>query len=253
MNSISNTPLSIIIGKPAAQFTRADIIKLVEKYAIRMINFMYPVADGRLKTLNFVMSDIEYLQSVLTCGERVDGSSLFPFIEAGNSDLYVVPRYRTAFIDPFAELPTLCFLCSYFNKDGERLDGSPDYTLHKAAAAFTERTGMVFEAMGELEYYVVADGETAPGMAMFPAVDQKGYHESAPFAKFNDFRAECMYYIALAGGKVKYGHSEVGNFALDGKLYEQNEIEFLPTGVEQAADQLVIAKWIMVPLVKTAR
>ncbi|HQQ12830.1 MAG TPA: glutamine synthetase, partial [Bacteroidales bacterium] len=28
-------------------------------------------------------------------------------------------------------------------------------------------------------------------------------------------------------------------------IYEQNEIEFLPTNVEDAADQLVIAKWIM--------
>jgi glutamine synthetase len=245
MNTITNTPLTNIIGKPAAQFTRADILRLVEKQGIRMVNFMYPAADGHLKTLNFVPDSVEYLQSILTCGERVDGSSLFPFIEAGNSDLYVVPRYRTAFIDPFAELPTLCFLCSYFNKDGERLDGSPDYTLHKASAAFTERTGMTFEAMGELEYYVVAGEETAPGLAMFPAADQKGYHESAPFAKFNDFRAECMYYIALAGGKVKYGHSEVGNFTQDGKLYEQNEIEFLPTAVEEAADQLVIAKWII--------
>ncbi len=84
-----------------------------------MVNFMYPAADGRLKTLNFVITNEEYLNSILTCGERVDGSSLFPFIEAGSSDLYVIPRLRTAFIDPFAELPTLCFLCSFFDKDGQ--------------------------------------------------------------------------------------------------------------------------------------
>jgi glutamine synthetase len=32
---------------------------------------------------------------------------------------------------------------------------------------------------------------------------------------------------------------------LDGKNYEQNEIEFLPVAVEQAADQLMIAKWVI--------
>jgi glutamine synthetase len=37
----------------------------------------------------------------------------------------------------------------------------------------------------------------------------------------------------------------VGNFSLDGKNYEQNEIEFLPVAVEQAADQLMIAKWVI--------
>ena len=80
---------------------------------------------------------------------------------------------------------------------------------------------------------------------MFPATDQRGYHESAPYAKFNEFRTECMAYIAQAGGQIKYGHSEVGNFTLDGKIYEQNEIEFLPVRAEQAADQLMIAKWII--------
>lgn len=245
MTSLTNTPLSQIVGKPAADFTRDDIVTLFEQHELRMLNFMYPAADGRLKTLNFVVNDMEYLKTVLTCGERVDGSSLFKFIEAGSSDLYVVPRYRTAFIDPFAEIPTLCMLCSYFNKDGERLQGSPDNTLHMAAEAFTAKTGMTFEAMGELEYYVVAGEDVAPGLTMFPAENQRGYHESAPFAKFNDFRTECMYYIALVGGKVKYGHSEVGNFTLDGRLYEQNEIEFLPTNVEDAADQLVLAKWVI--------
>lgn len=245
MKDITQTPLSAVLQKPAAEFTRADIMKLVADYDIRMVNFMYPANDGRLKTLNFVIDNAEYLESVLTCGERVDGSSLFPFIEAGSSDLYVVPRYRTAFIDPFATLPTLCFLCSFFNKDGERLESSPEYTLHKAAKAFTEVTGMTFEAMGELEYYVVQALDADENLRMFPAVNQKGYHESAPFAKFNQFRADCMYYISIIGGSVKYGHSEVGNFTLDGKLYEQNEIEFLPTNAEDAADQLVLAKWVI--------
>lgn len=208
-----------------------------------MVNFMYPAADGRLKTLNFVITNEQYLHSILTSGERVDGSSLFPFIEAGSSDLYVIPRLRTAFIDPFAELPTMCFLCAFMDKDGQRLESSPEYTLIKAKKAFTESTGMTYEAMGELEYYVSApeNEETS----MYPAVDQKGYHESAPFAKFNAFRTQCMYYIALAGGKIKYGHSEVGNFKLNGRIYEQNEIEFLPTDVEEAADNLLLAKWII--------
>ena len=228
------------LGKPAKEFTKADIINYITSNNIRMVNFMYPAGDGRLKTLNFVINDAAYLDAILTCGERVDGSSLFPFIEAGSSDLYVVPRFATAFHDPFAELPTLSLLCSFFNKDGEPLASSPRYTLLKACEAFREVTGMEFEAMGELEYYVIA-----PDTGMFPATDQKGYHESAPYAKFNEFRTECMAYIAQAGGRIKYGHSEVGNFTLDELVYEQNEIEFLPVNALDAADQLMIAKWII--------
>lgn len=238
--SLSPNKVMAYLGKSNKEFTKADIIRYIKENDIRMVNFMYPAGDGRLKTLNFVINNEEYLETILTCGERVDGSSLFPFIEAGSSDLYVVPRFSTAFHDPFAEIPTLSMLCSYFNKDGEPLESSPEHTLHKACCAFHQATGMEFQAMGELEYYVLA-----PDSGMFAATDQKGYHESAPYAKFNEFRTQCMAYIAQAGGQIKYGHSEVGNFALDGLVYEQNEIEFLPVNAEDAADQLMIAKWII--------
>ena len=237
---MSPNRLVTFLQKPAAEFTKADIINYIQQNEIRMVNFMYPAADGRLKTLNFVINNASYLDAILTCGERVDGSSLFPFIEAGSSDLYVIPRFRTAFVDPFAEIPTLVMLCSFFNKDGEPLESSPEYTLHKACKAFTDVTGMEFQAMGELEYYVISEDD-----GLFPATDQRGYHESGPYAKFNDFRTQCMSYIAQTGGQIKYGHSEVGNFMLDGKVYEQNEIEILPVNAENAADQLMIAKWVI--------
>ena len=232
--------LVAFLGKPACEFTKADIVRFIKENGVRMVNFMYPAGDGRLKTLNFVINNEAYLDAILTCGERVDGSSLFAFIEAGNSDLYVLPRFSTAFLDPFAEIPTLSMLCSYFNKDGEPLESSPENTLRKACKAFKDVTGMDFQAMGELEYYVIA-----PDSGLYPATDQKGYHESAPYAKFNEFRTQCMSYIAQAGGQIKYGHSEVGNFTLQDFVYEQNEIEFLPVNAENAADQLMIAKWII--------
>ena len=228
------------LGKPCSEFTKADIVRYIAENGVRMVNFMYPAGDGRLKTLNFVINNAAYLDAILTCGERVDGSSLFPFIEAGSSDLYVLPRFSTAFLDPFAAIPTVSMLCSYFNKDGELLESSPENPLRKACRAFNEVTGMDFQAMGELEYYVIA-----PDEGLFPATDQKGYHESAPYAKFNEFRTECMSYIAQAGGEIKYGHSEVGNFTIDGLIYEQNEIEFLPVDACRAADQLMVAKWII--------
>ena len=203
------------LQKEPREFTKADIIRFIEENNIRMVNFMYPGGDGKLKTLNFV-------------------------IQASSSDLYVLPRFSTAFLDPFAEIPTLCLLCSFFDKDGNPLESSPEQTLRKAAQAFREVTGMEYEAMGELEYYVIR-----PSVDFYPARDQHGYHESMPYAKTNDFRQRCMDYIAKAGGQIKYGHSEVGNFEQDGVVYEQNEIEFLPVPVLDAADQLMIAKWVI--------
>jgi len=120
------------------------------------------------------------------------------------------------------------------------MENSPEYILRKAAQSFNQVTGMYFQTMGELEYYVIGDKED-----MYLTPDQKGYHESAPFIKFEEFRTQCLHYIAQVGGQIKYGHSEVGNFTLEDKVYEQNEIEFLVTDVLDSADQLVLAKWII--------
>lgn len=243
MNSnITLSPNKVVqyLGKSPKDIMKADIIRFIKENDIHMVNFMYPADDNRLKTLNFVINNEEYLDSILTYGERVDGSSLFPFIEAGNSDLYVIPRFSTAFVDPFAEIPTLSMLCSFFNNEGKPLPSSPEQSLRRALQLFREETGMDFYAMGELEYYVISDD-----IGLFGATDQKGYHESAPFAKFNDFRTECMYLIAQTGGQIKYGHNEVGNFTLNNKIFEQNEIEFLPVDALEAADSLMLAKWII--------
>lgn len=238
--SFNPNPLVRFLQKPAELFTREDLIKFVEGNRIQHLNFRYVAGDGRLKTLNFIITGHDHLENVLTFGERVDGSSLFPFMETGSSDLYVVPRYRTAFINPFSEEPSLEILCSFFDHQGNLLELSPEYVLRKAISHFRKTTGLNMKMMGELEYYINSKNE-----GIYPATDQKGYHESEPFAKFEGMRKEALRLIASCGGIIKYGHSEVGNFTLGDEAFEQHEIEFLPTDPEFAADQLIIAKWVL--------
>lgn len=238
--SFNPNPLVRFLQKPAEQFTREDLIRYIESNYIQQINFRYIAGDGRLKTLNFIITSRDHLESILTYGERVDGSSLFPFMETGSSDLYVIPRYRTAFINPFYEEPSLEIICSFFDHQGNLLELSPEYVLQKATTHFRKTTGMNMKMMGELEYYVNSKHE-----GIFPATDQKGYHESEPFAKYEGMRKEALRLIAACGGKIKYGHSEVGNFSQGDEAFEQHEIEFLPTDPEFAADQLIIAKWVL--------
>ncbi|HUS85822.1 MAG TPA: glutamine synthetase family protein [Bacteroidales bacterium] len=228
------------LKKPASQFTRTDIVRFIEAKEIEMLNFRYVAEDGKLKTLNFVLSSRQHLDSILTMGERVDGSSLFSFVGAGSSDLYVIPRFRTAFVNPFTTRPTLDILCSFYDYQGNPLESSPENILRKAYHRFKEDTGLTMKALGELEYYVRSFRDD-----LYPLIDQKGYHQTKPFAKFEDLRIEAMGLCARAGCRIKYGHSEVGSFSLEGDDFEQQEIEFLPVEVDQAVDQLVIAKWIL--------
>ncbi|MFA8436248.1 MAG: glutamine synthetase family protein [Marinifilaceae bacterium] len=240
--SIALNPNKLVqyLQKPSNEFTKEDIIKYIEENGVQMINFRYVAEDGKLKTLNFIITSRDHLDNILSTGERVDGSSLFSFIEAGSSDLYVIPRYKTAFLNPFSEIPTLDILCSFYTAEGKPLESAPEYILKKAHDCFKKSTGYTFKAMGELEYYIKS------GKAeLYPGEDQKGYHDSQPFTQWEDLRREAMVLIAQCGGKIKYGHSEVGNFILNEDGYEQHEIEFLPVEAEDAVDQLLIGKWIV--------
>lgn len=228
------------LQKPSEDFTKKDIIKFVEDKNIQMINFRYVAGDGRLKTLNFVINSKDHLDQILSTGERVDGSSLFSYIPAAASDLYIIPRYKTAFINPFTDMPTIDILCSYYTREGEPLASSPDSIIKKAHKLLKDKTGLTLEVSGELEYYLFSEVDQ-----IYPISEQKGYHESHPFSKWGAIRREAMRIISEIGGIIKYGHAEVGNIIRDDWEMVQHEIEFLPTPVEDAADQLVLAKWVV--------
>jgi glutamine synthetase len=226
------------LSKEPADFNKNDIIKFIEGNNIKMINFRYIGGDGRLKVLNFIISSKEHLDLILSKGERVDGSSLFNYIEADSSDLYVIPRLKTAFVNPFTEVASVDIMCSYYTKDGRPLESSPENIVKKANNILKRKTGYTFEAMGELEFYFFSEVD-----AIYPIEKQKGYHESHPFSKWAFIRKEAMRFISEIGCNIKYGHSEVGNI-IDGDLeMVQHEIEFLPAPIDEAADQLVLAKW----------
>ncbi len=238
--SIALNPNKIVkaLGKPAEDFTKQDLVRYIEGNDIRMLNFRYVAGDGRLKKLNFVINSKSHLDRVLSMGERVDGSSLFSFVSADSSDLYVVPRYKTAFVNPFTEVPTIDIICSFYNNHGDPLESAPECILRKAQRHLKERTGLTMQALGELEYYLFSEIDR-----IYPIMEQKGYHESHPFSKWGLVRREAMSVISEMGGMIKYGHAEVGNIISGDLEMVQHEIEFLPVPIEEAADQLVMAKW----------
>src|SRR6056297_155618 len=145
--SLNPNKLVRYLKKPACEFFKNDIIQFVEDNEIEMINFRYIAEDGRLKTLTFVITGKEHLDSILTAGERVDGSSLFSFVEAGSSDLYVIPRYKTAFVNPFSEVPALDILCSFYNSEGKPLESAQENILRKAHQKFRDTIGYTMKAL----------------------------------------------------------------------------------------------------------
>ncbi|HLD36878.1 MAG TPA: glutamine synthetase family protein [Planctomycetota bacterium] len=235
-------PHSIVryLSKPSADFTKQDLVKFMVNNHVQMLNFHYVGGDSKLKTLNFAFNSRAQLDQILSAGERVDGSSLFPYIDAASSDLYVIPRYRTAFVNPFSDIPAVDILCSYYTSKGEPLPSAPEFITARANQALKSATGLEMEAMGELEYYILYNQDP-----LYPNDAQRGYHASTPFAKWEHLRVEASHILAAMGCSIKYSHAEVGHIPSDEMEMEQHEIEFLPVNIESAADQIVLAKWVL--------
>ena len=242
-------PLSVLLDKSPQDFNRSDFLKVIEEKRIERINFHYTALDGKLKELKLPVANPSQVETVLAEGERVDGSQLFKgMVDTSLSDLYVVPVYRTAFLNPFDE-GSLDFVCRYLTKDGHLAPFALDSILVKAYQAFQRNSGLEFQTLGELEFFLLTDRNPN----LFPAQKQHGYHSAAPYIKSGRILNEMNRSITQITGAVKYAHSEVGFVEsvrsdleeIRGKQAEQLEVEFTPRPPEEMADALVLGRWLI--------
>ncbi len=245
--ALSN-PVEQIADKPRCDFTRDDLLRVLEERQIERITFHYTGLDGKYKELKLPVGNARRAERVLAEGERVDGSSLFRgVVDVSCSDLYVVPVYASAFLNPFDER-SLDFTCRFLNRAGELVEFAPDSILQKASELFSRSTGLELNALGELEFFVLHDPSP-----LYSAPRQRGYHESSPFVKSGAMLDEIVRHVSQITGAIKYAHSEVGTLGriesespeINGRTAEQWEVEFLPRPVVECADALVLARWVI--------
>ncbi len=242
-------PIENFLNKAKEDFTRQDLLNLIVGKQIERITFHYTGIDGKIKELRIPINSIEQAEQVLADGERVDGSSLFKgLVEVGKSDLYVVPVYKSAFLNPFEE-SSLDFLCKFINPNGELTEFAPDNILTKAHNMLKQKHGFGLLAHAELEFYLISDCESSN----YILPEQRGYHAASPYAKTGKVVDEMLRIITQITGTVKYAHNEVGYIPhlasdkpeLNGKFAEQVEIEFSLSDVETAGDNVILAEWII--------
>jgi len=235
-----------LIGRPAADWTADDLVTFVRGQGVRLVSLMHVGGDGWLKTLDFAPRDTGHLRDILTGGERADGASLFPGlgIVPGASDVVLRPRIATAFLDPFAPVPTLAMLCGHAGRDGRELPQSPDTVVRRAHVRLERETGVALEALGEVEYFL---GRRANENDVYGAAEH-GYHATAPFVFGEPLRRRALTLLAGMGVPVKYAHAEVGYIEpaeTGGVLWEQHEIELGLAPLPAAADAVVLTHWVL--------
>jgi len=234
------------IGKPAVEWTIDDLVDLVTRLGVHLVSLMHIGGDGWPKTLDFVPRDVRHLREVLAAGERADGSSLFGDlgIPVGMSDIVIRPRLSTAFLDPFADQPTLVLLASHVGRDGAPLPQSPTTLVERAYQRLKRETGVDLYALGEVEFFL---GKRPDETDVYGAGD-RGYHASAPFVFGEKLRREALVRLAEIGVPVKYGHSENGHIQpdeVDARVWEQHEVELALQPLPDAADSVILTQWML--------
>ena len=66
-------------------------------------------------------------------GERVDGSSVFAGTDTEASDVYIVPRHRTAFLNPFGERPPSTCSARSTTRTAHPLPNAREQVVRRAA------------------------------------------------------------------------------------------------------------------------
>jgi len=244
-------PLVQRLGKPPQDWRRADLVDYCLAHDLRVLNFHYPSLDGKLKELRLPISSRDYLDRILAAGERVDGSSLFPgLLGSGAGDLYAVPVYRWAFLNPWADDENeLDVVCRFADKDGQPCEFTPDNMLADLSARMKQSVGLELYALTELEFYLILERLDE----RFTGRSQRNYHQSAPYLHGRDLADDILRVVSEVTGLVKYCHSEVGYIdrlgssdpELDGRRVEQYEVEFDLMPIEDLACWTAVTRWLV--------
>jgi len=237
--ALSARVLERLIGRAPSTWTADDLVTLVGERGIRLVTLMHVGAGGELKALDFVPQSATHLREILTAGERADGTSLFPGLNA--SDIVLRPRLPTAFLDPFAPHPTLAVLCEHVGRDGAPLSASPSTVVRRACERLERETGVMLQALGEVEFYL----GRPTGEANISSMGDGGYHATAPSAFGEDLRRRALVHLTDIGVPLKYAHAESGRVAADGVTWEQHEIELGLAPLPDAADAVALARWVL--------
>ena len=87
-----------------------DLLKAIKDNKIEMIDLRFTDIPGLWQHFSVPPRALD--RDAIVEGVGFDGSSIRGFQEIQESDMLVVPDPAAAFLDPFAEVPTLVLICN---------------------------------------------------------------------------------------------------------------------------------------------
>lgn len=232
----------------------AEALKHIRNNEIAMVDLKVVGLAGQW--LHLTIPARQFTQGYFEEGVGYDGSSGSGFGRVESGDVSALPRFETAFIDPFWERPTISFLCDTVTADTKEPFPLDPRTIARRAETYLQSTGIADEAfMGpEFEFHLldgidvtneayymgvqIRSSEVEPDGLTPPIPHKMGYMRVPPSEHFHNLRSEIAITLESMGIPLRYHHHEVG-------APGQCEIEVNLQPLVRAADQALIIKYVI--------
>lgn len=234
--------------------SQREALEYIHDHDIAMVDLKIVGIAGQW--LHMSVPARRFQEAIFEEGIGYDGSSGAGYANVESGDMAARPDPSTAFLDPFADHPTLSFLCDTVSADTKEPCPSNPRTIARRAAAYMRETGIADEALmaPEFEFYLfdrveVSDEAYRTGVSIRSAevhsdgttpviANKRGYGRVPPVDQLHNIRSDIALTLERLGVPVRYHHHEVG-------APGQCEIEVDLTPMVNAADQAMLIKYVI--------
>ena len=211
-------------------YSREDIIKLVEEEDVEFIRLQFTDIFGNLKNLAITAGQLE---KALDNDCMFDGSSIEGFAGVEESDMYLHPDFGTLEIFPWRpqQGKVARLICDVYRPDRTPFAGDPRYVL-KRAIREAEEMGLTFRVGAECEFFLFHLDDN--GMPTTLTHEKAGYFDVGPVDFGENARRDMVLTLEDMGFVVEASHHDVAP--------AQHEISFRYDDALTTADNIMTFK-----------
>lgn len=186
------------------EYTKEDVIRLVEEEDVEFIRLQFTDMFGNLKNIAITSSQ---LARALDNKCSFDGSAISGFVRIEDSDMYLYPDYSTLAIFPWRpqQGKVARMICDVYRPGGEPFEGDSRYVL-KRAVEEAKKLGYTFKVGPECEFFLFDTDENT--MPTVDTKEQAGYFDVGPLDFGENARRDMVMTLEDMGFVVEASHHE---------------------------------------------
>ncbi len=213
-------------------YTKKDIMKLVEEDDVEFIRLQFTDMFGNLKNVAITTSQLE---KALNNECMFDGSSIEGFVRIEESDMFLYPDLDTYVTFPWRpqQGKVARLICDVHDTDRRPFEGDPRYALKKVLKEAADM-GYSFDVGPELEFFLFQLEENGNPTTM--TNERAGYFDLGPLDFGENARRDMVLTMEEMGLKIDASHHEVAP--------AQHEIDIKHTDALAAADSVMTFKLV---------